>query len=559
MARKRLGDILVEAGLITPTDLNQALKYAGDKGLKLGEALKELGLVDENEIARALSKQLGMPLVDLNKVVPDTTLAELLPELTARKNMAVPIGRRGREFLVAVADPLNIFGIDEIARTLKGKVIPCIAPESQIQGAIERLYGAGSGENRKPPSPAAVSAEVALVGETPPGEIDTEAVQIINDVILQAAREEASDIHIEPMEHQVRVRIRVDGILKVIRQLPRELHSSLVSRVKVMSGMDIGERRKPQDGRFDMGVAGRSIDFRCSCMPTSRGEKIVMRLLDKSSIRLNLAELGLEPGQMQVLERGVRRPYGMVLVTGPTGSGKTTTLYACLQTINSVEKNIVTVEDPVEYDLEGVSQVQVNPRADLTFANALRSILRQDPDIVMIGEIRDVETADISIQASLTGHLVLSTLHTNTSAGAVARLIDMEIQPFLIASSLAVVAAQRLVRRLCAECKEPYTPPKELRDQLRLHRFDADTVFYRAKGCPKCNGAGYRGRLAVFEVLEVDRDIDALILRKASSSEIFEAAKSKGMMDLRQAGLMKAARGITSLEEVVRVTVDSGD
>ena len=550
--KKRLGDILIEAGLINSTDLASALEYSKKKSLKLGEALKELGLVNEHELSKALSRQLGIPLVDLERIVLDPSLAEVLPEIIARKHLAIPLGKRGREFLIAVADPLNIFGIDEIARHLKGKVTLCIAPESQIQRAIDRLYGATGSQGR------AASIETRP-GDASGTEEDTEAVQLINDIILQAAREEASDIHIEPLEHHVRIRIRVDGILKVIRQLPKEIHPSLVSRIKVMSGMDIGERRKPQDGRFDMGVAGKEIDFRCSCMPTSKGEKIVMRLLDKSSIRLSLLDLGLEPGQKKVLEQAIRRPYGMVLVTGPTGSGKTTTLYACLQTINSIEKNIVTVEDPVEYELEGVSQVQVNPKADLTFANALRSILRQDPDVVMIGEIRDVETADIAIQASLTGHLVLSTLHTNTAAGAVARLIDMEIQPFLIASSLVVSLAQRLVRRLCPECREEFDPPQELRDELRLDRLGPDAHFFRARGCPKCGGVGYKGRVAIFEVLEVDKDIDTLIIKKASSGTIFERAKETGMLSLREAGLRKAASGITTLEEVVRVTVDTAD
>ena len=544
--KKRFGDILVEAGLVTNSQVQQALEFGKRKGLKLGKALEELGLVDEKGVARALSTQLGTPLMDLRRIVLDPGMAEMVSEMLARKHLVVPIGHKGGELLLAMVDPLNIFAVDEISKATRTKVIVCVATESHVKEAIERLYG-GTGK------------QAAAVGIGTGDTEDTEAVNLINEIILEAVQKEASDIHIEQLQTHLRIRIRVDGVLQSLRQLPPEMHPSVISRIKVLSGMDIGERRKPQDGRFEMSVAGKDIDFRVSSLPASKGEKIVLRLLDKSSIRLALRDLGLEGDQHEVLSSNLRKPHGMILVTGPTGSGKTTTLYACLNTINSVEKNIVTVEDPVEYELEGVSQVQVNPRADMTFANALRSILRQDPDIIMVGEIRDVETADIAIQASLTGHLVLSTLHTNTACGAVARLIDMEIQPFLIASSLMLVAAQRLVRRLCPHCRRPFEPPPELQEELRLDRIGTGASFFRAVGCERCNGSGYRGRIAIFEMLVVDPDIDALIVAKASAGEIYRKARSGGMVSLREAGLRKAAGGITSLDEVIRVTVDARD
>ncbi len=539
-ARLRLGDILVAEGLITPAQLKQALDFGRSKGLKLGEALEELGLVNEEQVTKALARQLNLPQVDLSKVVIDSSLREVVPEMLARKYILIPIGKKGGELLVAISDPLNVMAVDEVGRVAKAKVVTCIAPKSQIMAAIEKLYHK---EGLHTPEGFGEAA-------------DSEAVEVVNDFILSAVQREASDIHVEPLESHLRIRVRVDGVLHVLKQLPMELYPSILSRIKVMAAMDIGERRRPQDGRFEMAVAGKEIDFRVSTLPTSKGEKVVMRLLDKSSIKLSLENLGLNPAQHALLDSNLRNPHGMILVTGPTGSGKTTTLYAGLNLLNSIEKNIVTVEDPVEYELEGVSQVQVNPKADLTFANALRSILRQDPDIVMIGEIRDVETAEIAIHAALTGHLVLSTLHTNTSSGAVARLMDMGVQPFLIASSLELVVAQRLVRRLCQDCKEPFDPPDTLWRDLGIEPRK-DVTIYRSKGCPLCNNTGYRGRIAIFELMPMNREMERLVMERASSSQLMHEAVKQGMTTLRESGVEKVLEGVTSIDEVLRVTMDS--
>ena len=535
--KKRLGDILVDEGVISQAELIQALDYGKQKGLKLGQALKELGMADETAVTKALSNQLRIPLINLEKIVLDPALGQVVPEMLARKHLLVPVGKKEGKILVAMADPLNIYAFDEVSRSAKAKVEACIAPESQIRSALERLY----------------AKEAAAPSATEETE-ENEAVSIINETILEGVKSGASDIHIEPMETHLRIRHRVDGVLQSVKQLSLDLHPSMVSRLKVMSGLDIGEKRRPQDGRFQMSVTGREIDFRVSTLPTSKGEKVVLRLLDKASIRHSLGELGLEEDQRYLLEKNLKNPHGMILVTGPTGSGKTTTLYACLNIINSVDKNIVTVEDPVEYELEGINQVQVNPKADLTFANALRSILRQDPDIVMIGEIRDSETSEIAIQAALTGHLVLSTLHTNTSAGAITRLLDMEIQPFLIASSLYLVVAQRLLRRLCPACKRPFVPEKELIEQWGL---EGPLELFSPVGCQECNNTGYRGRLAIFEMLEITPAIEVLIMRKAGASDILGQAKGQGTKTLRESGLDKAVAGITSLDEVFRVTMDA--
>jgi len=354
----------------------------------------------------------------------------------------------------------------------------------------------------------------------------------------------------------VRVRYRVDGVLRQAKKLPLALHPSLISRIKIMAQLDIGERRKPQDGRFEIPISGREFDVRVSVLPLSRGEKVALRLLDKGQVKIDLSTLGFEPHHLELFLEHLARPHEIILVTGPTGSGKTTTLYAALNRINSVEKNIITVEDPVEYELPGVNQVQVNRKADLTFANALRSILRQDPDIIMIGEIRDVETAEITIQSALTGHLVLSTLHTNDAAGAITRLIDMEIPPFLIASALGLVLAQRLVRRLCPHCREPYQPQAELIRELGIEE-GASPTFYRPRGCPRCDQSGYRGRVAIYEILPVTPAIERLIMAKSSNHEIFTKAREEGMQSLRRAGIRKVVEGVTSLDEVYRVTLDT--
>ncbi len=537
--KKKFGDILVEGGLITATQLQQALDYGRSEGLKLGNALQRLGFVNETDIARTLSRQLRIPFVDLAKIVIDPELARIIPETLARKHKVIAIGRKEDQLLVAFVDPLNLFATDEVSKQIKERLVICIAIEGLILSAIDTIY-------------TKVDKKESKAKEGDGGE--SEAVVAVNEIMLQAVKEGASDVHIEPEIEKFRVRLRVDGVLHSIREYPLELHPNIVSRIKIMANLDIGERRKPQDGRFEITVAGRSFDVRTSILPLNRGEKVVMRLLDKSKIKISLHDLGLSHEQHQLFTEHLMRPHEIILVTGPTGSGKTTTLYGALNQINDVGRNIVTVEDPVEYELAGVNQVQVNPRADLTFVTALRSILRQDPDVVMIGEIRDVETAEIAMQAALTGHMVLSTLHTNDAAGAITRLIDMGIAPFLIASSVGLVVAQRLVRLLCPQCRQRFVPPEEVQRDLGLD-YVADRSFYRAVGCPQCEGSGYRSRIAIYEILPISEAIESMIMERASSRALFRQAQNEGLVSLREAGLSKVLAGVTSLEELMRVTM----
>ncbi len=540
--RKRFGDILVDDGLITPTQLQQALAYGKDKEIKLGMALLSLGFVNELAIANTLARQLSIPYVDLEKIVIDPEIVKIIPEMVARKNKVIALGKRPGEVLVAFADPMNIFASDEVSRYFREKIITCVGVESHIVSAIDRYYADKAKD---------------FSDKTPTGN-ESEAVTAVNEILLLAGREEASDIHIEPAGEKMRVRFRVDGMLRKAREFPFAMHPSIVSRIKILSQQDIGERRKPQDGRFEVPISGKSYDIRVSTLPLNPTEKIVLRLLDKSKIKISMEDLGFEPEQKKIFEKHLNHPHEIMLVTGPTGSGKTTTLYAALNFINTIEKNIVTVEDPVEYELEGVNQVQVNPKADLTFNSALRSILRQDPDVVMIGEIRDVETAEIAIQAALTGHLVLSTLHTNDACGSITRLIDMAIPPFLIASSLGLVVAQRLARLLCPDCKTPFTPPANVQEELGLKVKDNRT-FQRPTGCVRCDKKGYKGRVAIYETLPISKETETLIMSKASSHEIFRQAVSEGFISLRKAGIKKMLAGHTSLDEILRVSLDTKD
>lgn len=536
--KKRFGDILVDGGLITATQLQQALAYSREHDVKLGSALQQLGFVEESAVAHTLAKQLKIPFVDLGRIVIDPEVVKRIPEILARKYKVIAIGRKDGQLLVAFADPLNIFAKDDIDRQTKDQVVVCVAVESKIGLAIDTNYRKGQdGET----------------DERQRGE-ESEVVALVNDLLLLAVRQEASDIHIEPGVEKVRARLRVDGVLSVVREYPMEMLPSIVSRIKIMAGLDIGERRKPQDGRFDIPVSGREFDVRTSTLPLNKGEKIVLRLLDKSRIKIHLQDLGFSQQQYRNFVDHLSRPHEIILVTGPTGSGKTTTLYGAINVINDVKRNIVTVEDPVEYELSGVNQVQVNVKADLTFSSALRSILRQDPDVVMIGEIRDVETAEIAIQAALTGHLVLSTLHTNDAAGAITRLVDMGIPPFLLASSIGMVVAQRLVRLLCPQCKKPFPLPLETQKELGLPG-QPDLVIFKPGGCQHCDKTGYRGRVAIYEMLPVTDAIEVLIMEKASSHAIYRQAQLEGLVSLREAGLAKVLAGQTSLDEVLRVTM----
>lgn len=538
LKKKRFGDILVEGGLITATQLQQALSYGREEGVKLGSALQQLGFVDEVAVARTLAKQLKIPFVNLTKIVVDPEVVKGIPEILARKHKAIAIGRKKDQLLVAFADPLNIFATDEIDRQTKERLVVCVAVESQIVASIDSAYAKIGQEEQE---------------EKRSGD-ETEIVTVVNDLLLLAVRQGASDVHIEPTAEKVRARLRVDGLLHVAKEYPLEMHPNIVSRIKIMASLDIGERRKPQDGRFELPIGGSDFDIRTSTLPLSNGEKVVLRLLDKSKIKIHLQDLGFDKEQYDVFTEHLGHPHEIILVTGPTGSGKTTTLYGALNQINTVGRNIVTVEDPVEYELHGVNQVQVNPKADLTFSSALRSILRQDPDVVMIGEIRDVETAEIAIQAALTGHLVLSTLHTNDAAGAITRLIDMGIPPFLIASSVGMVLAQRLVRLLCPDCKQSFVATEELQKDLGM-TYREGCQFFRPVGCSLCENSGYHGRVAIYEMLAVSDPIEQLIMNKASSHAIFRQAQKEGMISLREAGLAKVISGRTSLDEVLRVSM----
>lgn len=560
--RRRLGDLLVEAGMITRDQLEQALREQRRSGERLGKVLARLGLVTEKDILEVLEFQLGIPKVVLQDYNLDQEVVKLIPEALARRHLAIPIRRDGNRLLVAMADPLNLTALDDLRLATGLEIMPAIASEREIEAALSRFWqGAGVTQ-----ALAEVEEMAATAAALPPrdafdlDEVDragmdnAPTVRLVNRIILQAVHSRASDIHIEPQEKDIRVRFRVDGLLRDVLHLPTGILNSLVSRIKIMGGMDIAEKRLPQDGRFQVTVERRSIDLRVSTMPTVYGEKVVLRILDKSTMLLPLDGLGFLPATRQIYETLIRSAYGMILITGPTGSGKTTTLYATLNALSSPEKNIITIEDPVEYLLPGINQVRVNPKAGLDFASGLRAILRQDPDIIMVGEIRDRETADIAVRAATTGHLVFSTLHTNDAAGAVTRLLDMGVEPFLVNSSLIGVVAQRLARLICHNCRETYQPQPE--DPVYSFIQDRQGLtFYRGRGCPQCNYTGYQGRTAIQEVLVMTEDIRALVAEKAPSHEIKKAAVAAGMVTLREDGLEKASQGLTTIEEVMRVTL----
>jgi type IV pilus assembly protein PilB len=564
-SRKRIGEILVELGYLTQEQLNKALevvqatKSSRDHSRELiGKVLINMGLINEEQLAQAIARQWNIPFVDLSNIDLSLEIARTVPEDVCRRYKLIPVGKEGERLFIAMADPLDVYAIDHV-RLITGFIVePRVATESSIQAAIDKIFGVEK----------SVKEALEQIEDLPGAKVPTEEeiaveelreiadqapiVRLVNLIITQAVRERATDIHIEPRKSDIAVRYRVDGLLHNARLVPKHLHPAITSRIKIISGMNIAERRIPQDGRIPLNVDGKEIDLRVSTLPTIFGEKIVMRILDKSSTLLSLSQLGFQHEAQMVFERIINQPYGMILITGPTGSGKTTTLYAVLRQLNSPEKNLITVEDPVEYQLTGVNQVQINPKANLTFANSLRSILRQDPDIIMVGEIRDSETAEIAINAALTGHLVLSTLHTNDAPSAITRLVDMGIEPFLIASSLIGVTAQRLVRKICPYCKIEYTPHIDSLSFLDLE-IPKNVKLYRGHGCDKCQGKGYMGRTALQEVMVVDESIKTLILERASSSMIKEQARKNGMRTLLEDGWAKALEGITTVEEVLRV------
>ena len=552
-----LGSLLVETGLVTKDQLAEALATQASTGRPIGRVLIDQGLISESDLVRALAKQVGLEFVDLTERAIDATVASLIPEGLARRYQALPISWDDDVLVVAMADPSNVLAVDDI-RALTGAQVRCVvATSAQIRETIDRFHRLDSEVDDLASQAADELTDIDELANVSAVVEDAPIVKFVNLLITQAVADRASDIHVEPAERDLRIRFRIDGVLHEVMRSPKAIQAGVISRLKVMSDINIAERRIPQDGRMSLTVGGKPIDLRVATLPTVHGEKVVMRILDKNQALLSLEDQGFLPDTLERYERSFRKPYGTVLVTGPTGSGKSTTLYATLNVLNEVQRNIITIEDPVEYRLAGINQIQVNPKAGLTFASALRSILRADPDVLLVGEIRDRETAIIGIEAALTGHLVLTTLHTNDAASTPMRLLEMGVEPFLVTSALDVVLAQRLARRLCDRCKEPYQPSEE---ELLSARWAMETIdigdwptLHRAVGCSACGRTGYRGRFALHEVMPISEEIERLIIERRSVEDLSKVAQMEGMIPLRQDGLRKAAMGMTSIEEIFRV------
>ncbi len=559
---QKLGEIMLFHQYITPSQLEEALKIQKETGERLGVILEKMGSVKTKEVYQALAEQLGALFIELDNYLIDPQVVSLLPEKFCRERQVIPVGEENGALILAMANPADVVTIDR-ARLMTGKEIkPAIAPLEEIERIINTYFGAKESvdeilrevEEKEGAFLEEETKEVEIGQLKALGE-EAPIIQAVNTFILQAIRAGASDIHLEPQDKEVRIRFRIDGILHDVSSTSSRVHPALVSRIKILSRMNIAERRLPQDGRFQIKLDNRTVDFRVSSMPTIFGEKMVIRILDKSALLLNLDRLGFEPDDLKKFIRLIKYPYGMVLLTGPTGSGKTTTLYSALNFINRPELNIITIEDPVEYQLPGINQVQINPKIDFSFANALRSIMRQDPDIIMVGEIRDRETAEIAIHAALTGHLVLSTLHTNSATGAIVRLQEMGVPSYLISSALLGVVAQRLVRKICSHCQMDLEIEGETALKLTGGK-EEKLLLHRGQGCNLCNRTGYRGREAVNEVLVIDDDIRSLILKNATERELTAKAREKGMSTLEENAIQKVLKGITTLEEMYRVVAN---
>jgi type IV pilus assembly protein PilB len=595
----KLGEILVRENLISPQHLREALDYQREHGGRLGFNLVKLGLVSDDMITAVLSRQYGIPSVNLDLFNIDPSVLSLIPQEVAQKHSVLPLSRVGATLTLAMVDPTNVFAMDDVKFMTGLNVEPVVVAEGSVQQAIAKYYGtsreielasATVEEVSRLPSKssnnggAITHADLVSLdsidfetGQTEDVEVvedneeidlttlsrmseDAPVVRLVNVLLVDALRRGASDIHVEPYEKELRIRFRIDGVLYDVMHPPLKLRDALISRIKIMSKLDISEKRLPQDGRIKIKVRvdsrSRELDFRVSTLPTLFGEKVVLRLLDKQNLMLDMTKLGFEAESLTKFKRNISKPYGMVLVTGPTGSGKTNTLYSALQSLNTVDTNIMTAEDPVEFNLPGINQVQMKEQIGLNFAAALRSFLRQDPNIVLVGEIRDFETAEIAIKAALTGHLVLSTLHTNDAPSTISRLMNMGIEPFLVATSVNLIQAQRLIRRICKDCKQEHQTPPEALIEVGFSADEAKTIkTYKGKGCSTCNSTGYKGRIGLYEVMEITDEIRELILIGASGLELRKKAIDDGMITLRESGLQKIRAGVTTPEEVVRETV----
>ncbi len=566
--REKLTDILIKGNLIKKKDLDKAIEIQKISGESLGKILVDQNLISQKSLMVAVSAQLDTPPINISKYKIDKEILKLIPEKTARQYSVLPLSKIGNVLTVVMSDPLNVFAIDDIKMITHFKVDIAIASESDIKEAISSYYGATAHiqeiskilETINPEDDMEVVEEEQIdVSEITEESQKAPIVKVVSLILNEAIKKRASDIHIEPCEKFLKVRYRIDGSLHDVLTLPKKNQNAIIARLKIMSRLDITETRMPQDGRFKINFEGKEIDFRVSILPVTFGGKVVMRILDKSSVSIGLEKLGFLPGPLKMFKTALSRPYGMILVTGPTGSGKSTTLYSIISQLNTPDRNIITLEDPVEYETEGVTQIPARPEIGLTFAVGLKGILRQSPDIIMVGEIRDFETADIAIKASLTGQLILSTLHTNDSAGAITRLIDMGVEPFLVASSLIMSSAQRLMRKICENCKEEMEMLPDVLERLGVDpgilKKSGIKNFYKGRGCSRCNDTGYYGRVGILETLLIDDPIRNLIMKRASSDQIKEyAIKEQGMMTLRDNALENCVKGVTTIEEMLRIT-----
>ncbi len=563
---ERIADVLIEDGLLLPNQLEEAVSMQRKEGGRLLKILTDKQFVTEQDMAFSMGRCLNTPPINLAKLRVPEAIMSLVPRDMAKTNKLVPIARLNGKLFVAMADPTNILAVDDLKRRVQLEIVPMIATEKAVTEALAGVHGGANMTQvlRQVADEVAQSADVEVqtakreeidLDRLATDSEDAPVIKIVNLILVQAIKEKASDIHIEPFQRTLKLRYRIDGELVAAESPPKALQLAITSRIKILAGLNIAERRVPQDGRFRINVLGKEVDLRISILPTAYGEKIVIRILDKSALTGSLEQMGLDEGTLGKFRKAIDAPHGMILVTGPTGSGKTTTLYSVLQELNNPQYNIVTVEDPIEYELTGINQVSVRADIGLDFASALRSILRQDPDIVMVGEIRDNETADIAVKAALTGHQVLSTLHTNDAAGAITRLDDMGIEPFLISSSIIMTCAQRLVRRVCTNCREEFVPEPEIFEKLNIEQTEG-VVFFHGVGCDRCKSRGYLGRLAIVEALPVSEAIRRLIIKRASAAVIKNQAVNEGMKTLRMVGIDKAIEGVTTLEEIWRVTAE---